>query len=212
MTGQGTLCLPDDPEEPLPLPEMIRITNSRHVRTCWSLHPPSEPMDRLFCAHRSTNMADSTPAPGHLRFDPHDNWGTPSDAEWPSCDQEPNCDSHHPESSTAAAKRTTSWRTSRSRNTTKKTGRTQRINLADVGESEPESDVAADWLHLANGMIPAPDSGPTSSPCKQASVPCANLDTHVLSSSRQRGQATDLKKASRTPANNSGKCNLAVMQ
>ena len=61
-------------------------------------------------------------------------------------------------------------------------------------------------------MIPAPDSGPTSSPGKLASVPCANLGTCVLSSSRQRGQATDLKKAPRKLANNSGKRNLAVMQ
>jgi len=88
-----------------------------------------------------------------------------------------------------------------------------RINRAEVGESAPESDVAADrGLDLANRAIPAPDSGPTSSPGKQASVPCANLGTRVLSSSRQRGQATDLKKAHWTPANNSGKRNLAGMQ
>ena len=73
-------------------------------------------------------------------------------------------------------------------NTTKKTGRTDRINWADVGESEPES------------------SG------TQASVPRANLGTRVLRSSRQGERETDLKKASRMPANNSGKCNLAVMQ
>ena len=80
-------------------------------------------------------------------------------------------------------------------------------------QSGPESNVAADWdLDFADGAIPAPDSGPTSSPSKQASVPCANLGTHVLSSSRQRGQVTDLKKAPRTPANNCGKHNLVVMQ
>jgi len=73
--------------------------------------------------------------------------------------------------------------------------------------------VAADrGLDLVNGAILAPDSGPTSSPGKQASVPCSNLGTRVLSSSRQRGQATELKKAPRTPANNSGKRNLVVMQ
>ena len=63
-----------------------------------------------------------------------------------------------------------------------------RINWADVGESEPES------------------SG------TQASVPRANLGTRVMRSSRQGERETDLKKASRTPANNSGKRNLAVMQ
>jgi len=87
------------------------------------------------------------------------------------------------------------------------------MNWADIGESEPESDVAAHRdLDLAKGAIPAPDSGPTSSPRKQASVPCANLGTRVLSSSRERGQGTDLKEAPRTSANNSGKRNLAVMQ
>jgi len=54
--------------------------------------------------------------------------------------------------------------------------------------------------------------GTATSPGQQASVPCANLGTRVLSSSRQRGQATDLKKAPQTPAQNSGKRNLAVMQ
>ena len=59
-TGQGTRLLRDDPEKPLPLAEMIRITNSRHVRVWWSLNPPSEPIDLLFCAGRSTNTEDST--------------------------------------------------------------------------------------------------------------------------------------------------------
>jgi len=72
-TGQGTRLLQDDPEEPLRLAEMIRITNSRHVRIWWSLNPPSEPLDLLFRAHRSTNTEDSTPAPGDLRFDTRDN-------------------------------------------------------------------------------------------------------------------------------------------
>ena len=80
-------------------------------------------------------------------------------------------------------------------------------------QSEPESDGAADrGLVLANGTIPAPDSSPTSSSGKQASVPCANLGTHIWSSSRPRGQATDLKKAPWTLAINRGKRDLAVIQ
>jgi len=46
----------------------------------------------------------------------------------------------------------------------------------------------------------------------QASVPRANMGAHVLRSSRQGERETDLKKASRTQANHSGKRNLAVMQ
>jgi len=61
-------------------------------------------------------------------------------------------------------------------------------------------------------VIPGPDSRPTSSPGKQVSVACANLGTCVMSSSRQRGLETDLKNAPWTPANNTGKRNLAGMQ
>jgi len=127
-TGQGTRWLRDDPAEPLLLAEMIRITNSRHVCIWWSLNPPSEPIDVLFYTHCSTNKEDSTPAPDDLRFDPRDNRGTPSDEEWPSGHKELNSDGHQPESSAAAAKRTISWRTTRNGNTTKKTGRTHRLN------------------------------------------------------------------------------------
>ena len=141
--GPGTRLLRDDPEEPLPLAKMIQITNSRDVRIWWSMNPPSEPIDLLFCAHRSTNTEDSTPAPGDLRFDPRDNRGTPSEEAWPRSNEEPNSDGHQPESSAAATKRTTSSRTTTSRNTTKTTGRTHRINSAEVGQSELESDVTA---------------------------------------------------------------------
>ena len=134
--GQGTRLLRDDPEEALPLAKMIRITNSRDVRIWWSMNPPSEPIDLLFCAHRSTNTEDSTP----------------SEEAWPRSNEEPNSDGHQPESSAAATKRTTSSRTTTSRNTTKTTGRTHRINSAEVGESELESDVTADrGLDLVRG-------------------------------------------------------------
>ena len=75
------------------------------------------------------------------------------------------------------------------------------------------SDVAADQdLDMANSEIPAPDSGPLSSPGKPASIPCAHLCTRSLTSGRQKGQETDLKKAPRVQANNSGKWNLEVTQ
>jgi len=190
-TRQGTPLRQDDPEEPLPLAERIRITNSRLVRIWWSLNPPSEPMDLLSCCHRRNDTEDSTPPPGEIRFAPHDNRGPPpdaSDAGSAGSDDGQSSDGHQPVSSAVAAKRTTLSRTTRSGNTTKKTRRTPRIHWADVGESEPEP------------------SG------TQASVPRANLGTCVLRSSRQGERETDLKKASRTPANYSSKHNLAVRQ
>jgi len=190
-TRQGTRLLQDNSEELLPLAEMIRITNSRLVRIWWSLNPPSEPIDLLFGCHQRNDTEDSTPPPSEIRFASRDNRGRPpdtSDDGSTGSDDRQSSDGHQPESSAAAAKRTTSTRTTRSSNTTKKTGQTHSINWVDVGESEPES------------------SG------TQASVPCANLGTHVVRSSRQGEWETDLKKASQTPANNSGKRNLAIMQ
>jgi len=73
-------------------------------------------------------------------------------------------------------------------NSTKKKVQTHPIKGADAGELEPESSRI------------------------QASVTCANLGTPVLRCRGQGERETDLGKASRTPANNSGKCNLAVMQ
>jgi len=102
--GQGTRLLREDLEKPLPLAEMIQITNSRYVHIWWSLNLPSQPMDLLFCAHRSTNMKGSTPAPGDLQFDIRDTRGNPSDEEWPSSNEERNSDSHQPESSAPAGK------------------------------------------------------------------------------------------------------------
>ena len=124
-TRQGTRLVQDDPEMPLPLAEMIRITNSRLVHIWWSLNPPSKPMDLLFCCHHRNDTEDGTPPPGEIRFAPRDNQVPPPDASddgSASSDDGQSSDGHQPESSTAAAKRTTSTRTTRSGNTTKKTG------------------------------------------------------------------------------------------
>jgi len=79
-TRQSTPLLPDYPEEPLPLAEMIRITNSRLVCIWWSLNSQSELMDLLFCCHRRNDTENSTPPPGEIRFAPRDNWDRPPDA------------------------------------------------------------------------------------------------------------------------------------
>jgi len=170
---------------------MIRIRNSRLVGIWCSLNQPSEPMDLLFCCHPRNDSDDSTPPPGEIWFAPADNRGLPpdaSDSRSAGCDHGQSSDNDRPESSAAAAKRTISSRTTRRCNTTKKTRRTHLINWADVGESEPES------------------SG------TQASLSRANLGTRVLRPSRQEERETGQKKASRTRANKSGKCNLGVMK
>ena len=60
-TRWGTQLLQEDPEELLPLAEMIPISSSRHVRIWWSMNLANEPMDLLFCAHRATDTKVGTP-------------------------------------------------------------------------------------------------------------------------------------------------------
>jgi len=60
MRRQHTRMLFDDPEEPVPVAQMISIGNSRHIRMWWSMNSPSEPMDLLFCGH-CTHGEDGTP-------------------------------------------------------------------------------------------------------------------------------------------------------
>jgi len=114
-------------------------------------------MDLLFCSHHSTNKEESTPACGDLGFHTGDNQGTAADQGWFGRDKRLNSDRHQRESSAVAAKRTISSSTTRSVNTTKKTGRTHHIKWVDFGDSESESDVAPDrGLDFGNGPIPAP--------------------------------------------------------
>jgi len=78
-TTHSTCLLQDDPEELLPLAEMIRITNSQLGHLWWSLNPPSELMDLLFCCYRRNNTEDSSPPPGEITFALRDNLGPPPD-------------------------------------------------------------------------------------------------------------------------------------
>ena len=50
---QGTGLLHEDPEQPLPLAEMIPISTDVHIRTWWAMSMQSEPMDMLFYGHRT---------------------------------------------------------------------------------------------------------------------------------------------------------------
>ena len=77
---RGTRLLQDDPEELLPLAEMIRLRNTRHIRISWSLNQPSEPIDLLFCCHRTTDTEDGTPPPpNEIGFAPRGNRGPSPD-------------------------------------------------------------------------------------------------------------------------------------
>ena len=169
---RGTGLLQDDHEEPLLLAEMIRLRNTRPIRTWWSLNRPSEPIDLLFCCHRTTDTEDGTPPPpDDIGFAPRGNRvSSPHNSDEGSAgsDDEQSSDGDQPESSTTAAGRTTSSRTTRAGNTGRNTLRMHRINWADVGESDPESNIAADLgLNLTSRAIsapPAPNSSSTPSP------------------------------------------------
>ena len=66
-TKQGTGLLHEDPEQPLPLAEMIPISTDVHVRTWWAMNTQSKQMDMLFYGHPRQGE-DETPAPVGFDF------------------------------------------------------------------------------------------------------------------------------------------------
>lgn len=199
-TKQGTGLLHEDPEQPLPLAEMIPISTDVHVRTWWAMNTQSEPMDMLFYGHR-TQGDDGTPAPVGFDFASRHNRDPSPDGSQDSdgSDDDDNDDNmsvgNQPESSAAAARRAPN------RSTAQGTGAVHPSHSTDVDESESDSDAVS-------------DAGFSPPPSKQAFTHLGNLDTRALKPSRI-GRETDRKKASVLPSltavSSSSKRNLAAM-
>ena len=201
VTKQGTGLLREDPEQPLPLAEMISISTDTHVRTWWAMNTQSEPIDLLFYGHRPQGE-DGTPAQVGFDFasrhnrDPSPDGSQDSDG---SDDDDEDDDkmsvSNQPGPSAAAARRAPN------RNRAQGTGAVHHSYLADVDEWESDSDAVS-------------DAGFAPSPSKQAFSHLGNLETRVLKPS-QIGRETDRNKASVLPSlttvSSSSKRNLAAM-
>ena len=95
----------NDPDEPLPLGEMVPLLSDRDVRIWWLTNMLNEPMDLLFYGHRQTEDDDETPSPVSLSFSRGNNRGPSPDKSQSSDDSSE--DGMNPESSAAAAKRDT---------------------------------------------------------------------------------------------------------
>jgi len=166
---QGTGLLHEDPEQPLPLAEMIPISTDVHVSTWWAINPESEPMDMLFYGHH-TQEEDGTPAPVGFDFasrhnrDPSPIRSQDSDGSDDN-DNNDNNDNisvgNQPESSAAAARRAPN------RSMAQGTGAVHPSHSADVNESESDSDAVS-------------DAGFSPPPSKQAFTHLGNLDTRAL--------------------------------
>jgi len=172
-TKQGTGLLHDDPEQPLPLAEMIPISTDVHVRTWWAMNTQSEPMDMLFYRHR-TQGEDGTPAPVGFDFASRHNGEPSPDGSQDSdgSDDNDNNDNNdnmsvgnQPESSAAAA------RPAPNRSTAQGTGAVHPSHSADVDESESDSDAVS-------------NAGFSPPPSKQAFTHLGNLDNCALKPSR----------------------------
>ena len=199
-TKQGTGLLHEDPEQPLPLAEMIPISTDAHVRTWWAMNTQSEPMDLLFYGHR-TQGEDGTPAPVGFDFasrhnrDPSPDGSQDSDGSDDDDDDDNMSVGNQPEPSAAAARRAPN------RGRAQGTGAVHHSHPADVDESESDSDAVS-------------DAGFSPSSSKQAFTHLGNLDTRALKPSRIERE-TDRKKASVLPSltavSSSSKRNLAAM-
>jgi len=191
-TREGTRMLLNDPDEPLPLGEMVPLLSDRVVRIWWSTNMLNEPMDLLFYGHRQTADEDETPSPVSLSFSRQNNRGLSHDKSQSSDDSSE--DGMNPESSVAAAKRGT--RLTRT-NTMKKAGMVLRSGPADVDESVSDDNcfsvVGADPASAAIRASP-PNSMP--SPGKQSSYPRANLNHRALRPSQKTGRETTIKEVS----------------
>ena len=204
-TKQGTGLLHEDPEQPLPLAEMIPFSTDVHVRTWWARNTQSEPMDMLFYGHR-TQGEDGTPAPVGFDFaSSHNTDPSPDESQ----DSDGSNDDHHhhhhhhhdmsvgnqPVSSAAAAKRDPN------RSTAQGTEALHPSYSTDVDESESDPDAVS-------------DAGFSPPPSKQAFTHLSNLETRALKPSRI-GRETDRKKVSGLPiltaVSSRSKRNLAAM-
>ena len=184
-TKQGPGLLHEDPEQPLPLAEMIPISTDVHVRTSSAMNAQSEPMDMLFYGHH-TQGEDGTPAP--VSFDlasRHNRDHSPDGSQDSDGNDNDNDDSNMsvgnpPESSTAAT------RQAPNRSTAQRTAVLHHSHSTDVNESESDSDA------LSNASFSRP-------PSKEAFTHLGNLDTSALKPSRI-GRETDRKTASVLPS------------
>ena len=162
-TRWGIRLLQEKSEELLPLAEMISIRNTGHIGILWSLNQPSEPIELLFCCNRTTDTEDRTPPPSNdIEYAPRGNQGTsPHNSNEVSMgsNDEQSSNSDQPKSCASAAGRTTLSRTMRHGNTRRNTEQTHGINLADIGVSDPRSNVAANLgLKLTSRAISGPPS------------------------------------------------------
>jgi len=184
--------LRNDPDEPLPLGEMVALLSDRDVRIWWSTNTLNEPIDLLLYGHRQTADEDETPSPVSLSFSRRNNRGPSPDTSQSSDDSSE--DGMNPESSAAAAKRGTRLTGT---NSMKKTGMVRRSGPAEVDEPLSDDDcfsvVSADPASAAIRASP-PNSMP--SPGEQSSYPRANLNHPALRPSQQTGWETNIKEVS----------------
>jgi len=187
-TKQGKGLLHEDPEQLLPLAEMIPISTDVHIRMGWAMNTQSEPMDMLFYGHL-TQGEDGTPAPVGFHFasrhnrDPSPDRSQNRDGSGYN-DNDDNEDNisvgNQPESSAAAARRAPNMSTAQG------TGAVHPSHSADVDESESDSDA------VSHASFSPP-------PSKQPVTHLGNLDTRALKASRI-GRETDRKKVSVLPS------------
>ena len=217
-TGEGTRMLRNDPDEPLPLGEMVPLYSDRDVRIWWSTNTPNEPMDLLFYGHRETADEDGTPSPVNLFFSPRNSRGPPPGES--QSDDDDSSDGMNPESSAMAAKRATTSARTRTRNSMKKTGTVWRSGPADADEPGSDSDgFSVVSANPASTAIPASPPNSIPPPGKQSSYPPANLNSRALrpnqQTERQTERETNIKKvpelATWTSVNGNGKRGLTAM-
>jgi len=102
-TREGPAILRNDPDQPLPLGELVPLLSDQDVTIWWSTNTLNEPIDLLFYGHRQTGHEDETPSPISLSFSCRNN-RRPSPDESQSSDRGSSGDVMDLQSTTQAAK------------------------------------------------------------------------------------------------------------
>lgn len=105
-TREGIQMLRNDPDERLPLVEMVPLLTDWDVCILWSTNTLNEPTDLLFYSHLQTADKDETPSPLSLSFSYRNNRG-PFPDMFQSSDADSSDDGMNSESAAAAARRGT---------------------------------------------------------------------------------------------------------
>ena len=140
--AEGTLLVCSDPDEALPLAEMVTIQSDLDVRIWLSVYMLDEPMGLLFYGYCGSASQSGTDASVNLHFTHRHYRGLSPDAS--ESNDHDSSDRMNPEWSGTAAKRLLLSKTTMTKNRTRNTGTVRPCVMADIDKWGSDTDIFYD--------------------------------------------------------------------